>query len=261
MGDESTLTLEERGHVLVIGLNRPHKKNAFSLRMLRELSEAYSRYEASPELWCALVFAHGDAFTAGLDLAEVGPAVAGGAPLFPEDAVDPLDMMGQRRRKPIVCAVHGYCFTIGIELLLASDIRLAASDTRFAQMEVQRGIMAFGGATLRFPQVCGWGNAMRWLLTGERFDAAEALRIGLVQQVVGREELFDAALDVAESVASQAPLAVQATRTSCRTSVEEGTQAALAVMMDEARALMASADAREGMLSFVERRRARFQGK
>ena len=83
------------------------------------------------------------------------------------------------RTKPLVAAVHGKCLTLGIELLLASDVRIAAENATFAQIEIKRGIFPFGGATLRFPEAAGWGNAMRWLLTGDEFDAKEALRIGL----------------------------------------------------------------------------------
>lgn len=256
-----TLTFEVRGHVVLIGLNRPRKRNAFNLQMLRELSEAYTAYEEDDQLWCALLHAHGDHFTAGLDLAEVGPAVASGQMLFPDGAVDPLDLYGRKRSKPIVQAVQGYCFTIGIELGLACDIRLAADDVQFAQMEVQRGIMPFGGATLRFPKLAGWGNAMRYLLTGERFGADEALRIGVIQEITTSDGLFDRAVALAELVAKQAPLAVQATRTSSRIGVEQGDAEALVALMDQARGLMQSEDAQEGVASFLERREARFAGK
>ena len=148
-----------------------------------------------------------------------------------------------------------------MELLLAADIRLAADDTRFAQMEVRRGIMPFGGATLRFPRLCGWGNAMRWLLTGGQFDAAEARRIGLVQEVCPPEELLPRARRLAAEVAAQAPLAVQASLRSAHLAVEQGFGAARAQLLDEARKLMATEDAREGLLSFMERRPGRFQGK
>ncbi|MBU1385609.1 MAG: enoyl-CoA hydratase/isomerase family protein, partial [Alphaproteobacteria bacterium] len=142
--------------------------------------------------------------------APTGPAVAAGQPLTPAGCVDPLDLFDRRRTKPVVCGVQGWCLTIGVELLLAADIRLAASDTRFAQMEVQRGIMPFGGASLRLPQVAGWGNAMRWLLTGGEFGAEEALRIGLVQDVVSPDRVRQQAEMLAAEVAAQAPLAVQA---------------------------------------------------
>ncbi len=261
MGSYETLTVERRDHLVLVSLNRPTKLNAFDLAMLRELSEAYTAYEQDPDLWCLLLTACGDHFTTGLDLAEVGPAVAKGQPLFPEGGVDPLDLMDPRRTKPVVTAVHGWCLTIGVELCLASDIRVAAMGTRFKQMEVQRGIMPFGGGTLRWPQVAGWGDAMRWLLTGDEFDAAEAHRIGLVQEVVEGDLLFERALRIAQRVAAQAPLAVQATRASAMLALEQGHPAAKDALLGQARGLFATDDAHEGVMSFVQRRPAKFQGR
>lgn len=255
---------EVRDHVLIITLGRPAKKNAFNVAMLRGLAAAYTRLEADDDARCGLLVAEGGDFTAGLDLAEVGPLVARGADLFGGGegaSVDPLDLGGARRRKPVVVGARGYCFTIGVELMLAADVRLAAQDTVFAQMEVQRGIMPFGGATLRFAAQCGWGNAMRWMLTGARFDAAEALRIGLVQEVVPPDALDARAFAIARDIARQAPLAVQATRESARIARDEGVDAAREALMPAARALFATDDAREGVASFVARREARFTGR
>lgn len=261
MREERRITTEIKDHVFAMGLNRADKMNAFDLRMLKELSEAFAELEANPELRCGLLYAHGKNFTAGLDLAEVGPAVAEGQPLFPELGIDPLDLSDPRRTKPIICAVKGYCLTIGVELLLASDIRLAAQDTTLAQMEVNRGIMPFGGATLRFPLIAGWGNAMRYLLTGDRFNAEEAMRIGLVQEVVAPEKLYDRGLELAHRVAEQAPLAVRQTRLAARLAVEQGWDAAVECLIEQARELMMTQDAREGVASFMERRKADFKGK
>jgi len=255
------LQLDVDGHVLCVGLDRADKMNAFDLTMLRELAEAYARLEADPELRVLLLYSTGPNFTAGLDLAEVGPAVESGAALFPEGAPDPLDMFGPRRTKPVVAAARGWCLTIGIELLLACDIRLAADDTRFGQIEVKRGIMPFGGATLRFPAMSGWGNAMRYLLTGDRFDAQEALRIGLVQEVTSADDVFHVAREIAQRVAAQAPLAVQATLQNAKIAAERGHDAAREALMGPARDLMRTEDAKEGMLSFVERRDANFVGR
>ena len=248
-------------HVHHLILNRPEKRNAFDLQMLRELAEAMTAYEDDAEARCAVLTAEGDHFTGGLDLAEVGPAMRSGAALFPEGQVDPVSLHGRRRTKPLVMGVQGWCLTIGIELLLASDIRVAAEGTRFGQIEINRGIFPFGGATIRLPQVAGWGNAMRWLLTGDLFDAEEALRIGLVQEVVPPEQVTERAVALARTVASRAPLGVRATLASSRTTLEEGPEAAAAQLNAQARTLMATEDAQEGMRSFVERREGRFVGR
>ena len=108
----------------------------------------------------------------------------------------------------MVLAAQGTCLTLGVELALAADVVVAADSTRFAQLEVARGIMAFGGATIRLPRL-GWGDAMRWLLTGDFFDAAEALRIGLVQQVVPHGEQVDAAIAIAERIAARDALGLR----------------------------------------------------
>lgn len=259
--DQSRVLTERDGRVFHIVLNRPDKMNAFDLRMLRELAEAVTAYEADESMWCALIYANGEHFTAGLDLAEVGPAVRSGAELFPRGAVDPLNLQETKREKPLVMAVQGWCLTIGIELLLAADIRLAAEGARFGQIEINRGIFPFGGATIRLPEIAGWGNAMRWLLTGDRFDADEALRLGLVQEVVPEAELRQKALEIARAVAKQAPLGVRATLRSARTSQLRGHEAAIAELLVIARELMDSEDAAEGIQSFLERREGEFKGR
>src|SRR5271165_686010 len=184
MADTTSITVERDGHVLLMGLNRPTKRNAFTMQMLADLSRAYARLENDDDLRAGVLFGHGEHFTAGLDLVDVVPALTSGQALYPVDGLDPF-RLNYTWTKPVVAAAQGWCMTLGIELLLAADIRVAAVDTRFAQIEVLRGIFPFGGATLRLPQVAGWGNAMRWLLTGDEFDAAEAHRIGLVQEVAG----------------------------------------------------------------------------
>jgi enoyl-CoA hydratase/carnithine racemase len=258
----SEVTVERRGHVLLIGLNRPAKRNAFNLAMLDQLARAYHELETDDELRCGVLFAHGDHFTAGLDLAEVGPvARERGLPGSGPGRRDPL-----RRdapwTTPVVAAVQGWVLTIGIELLLAADIRIAASDARFGQIEVKRGIYPFGGATVRLPREAGWGNAMRWLLTGDEFDAAEAHRIGLVQEVMEPGRQVERALELAERVALKAaPLGVRLTLASAHRALREGEPAALAMLERDASALFDSDDAREGLMSFVERREARFTGR
>ncbi|CAM3700684.1 crotonase/enoyl-CoA hydratase family protein [Tsukamurella ocularis] len=259
---EPTVTVEQRGHVLLIGLNRPDKLNAFNLQMIDELAQAYHRLENDPEIRCGVLFAHGKNFTGGLDLQEVGPQIENGGVDY--DRPGRLDPWRRSNvwTTPLVMAVHGWVMTLGIELALAADIRVASSDAKFTQMEINRGIYAFGGATVRLPRDAGWGNAMRWLLTGEPYDAAEALRIGLVQEVVEPGHQLERALELAEYIAEKsAPLGVKTTLESAHRARNEGEQAAFARLDSDMTALLHTDDGREGMQSFVERRDARFTGR
>ena len=258
---QQRVTVETDGHVLLIGLNRPDKRNAADLQMLHELALAYGHFERDPALRCALVFAHGDHFTGGLDLADVAPRISPtGLDIVPEGGIDPWQVSGTALSKPVVIAVQGTCLTLGIELLLASDIAIAADATSFGQVEVSRGILPFGGATLRFPRAVGWGNAMRWILTGDRFDAAEALRIGLVQEVVPHGDEYTRALEIAQRIAAQAPLAVQAALANARLAVRMGDASAEAQLQPELARLARSTDARIGREAFVGRTTANFIG-
>lgn len=257
-----TLSLERHGAVLCMGLDRAAKRNAFNLELYGELSSALGTLEHDPELRCGLLHAHGDHFTGGIDLPQWLPHFrAGRMPPLPDGGLDPMCLDPARTRsKPLVMAIQGYCYTIGIELLLAADIRVAAESTRFAQIEVQRGIYPIGGATVRFAQEVGWGNAMRWLLTGDTFDAAEALRIGLVQHVTTTGTQFDAALAIARTIAAQAPLGVKATLDAVRLTRKAAETEAIARLLPDMLPLLDTDDAREGLAAFLERRPGRFTG-
>lgn len=260
--DAPRITIERDGHVLLIGLNRPEKRNAADYRLLRELALAYGELERDPELRAGLLFAHGEHFTGGLDLADVAPHIGpDGLDLVPEGGIHPWQVDGTRLTKPVVIAVQGICLTLGIELLLASDIAVAADSTTFAQIEVARGILPFGAATIRFPRAVGWGNAMRWILTGDTFDATEALRIGLVQEVVPHGQEYDRALELAQRIAAQAPLAVQAALANAHLAIRSGDAAAEAALQPELVRLAQTEDSRIGMQAFITRQPATFIGK
>jgi len=259
--EKGRLTVERDGHVLLIGLDRPDKRNAADAAMLEQLALAYGELDRDPELRVGLVFAHGEHFTAGLDLADIGPRIgAGGLDLVPDGGIDPWGMRGTPVSKPVVVAVQGTCLTLGIELILAADIAVAADSTSFGQIEVSRGILPFGGATIRMPRAVGWGDAMRWILTGDRFDAAEAHRIGLVQEVVPHGLQYDRALEIARRIADQAPLAVQAALANARLALRDGDEA-VHVLPGQLGKLMASEDAAIGLRAFLARERAEFAGR
>ncbi|PRP95671.1 Carnitinyl-CoA dehydratase [Enhygromyxa salina] len=254
---EGRVTAEVHGHVLTITIDRPAKYNGFTPTMLRELAAAYSRLEREDELWCGLVQAEGEHFTAGLELSKFDIT----DPLIEPGQVDPLDLKGARRTKPVVVAVQGICFTIGIELMLAADVVVAERGVRFAQLEVQRGLMAYGGATIRMVERAGWGNAMRYLLTGDEFDGETALRLGFVQELVDAGQGRARARAIAERIVEQAPLAVRACRSSAQLAAERGPAAAIAAFPEQLAKLAASEDFAEGVRSFQERRPGRYRGR
>jgi enoyl-CoA hydratase len=262
-GMSNPVTVERRGAVLLVGVNRPEKRNAFNLATIDAFAAAYEQLADDPEARVAVVFGHGDHFSAGLDLAEVGPAVAEKVPqaLGGGHRFDPWGMWGPQVPKPVVLALSGISFTLTIELALASDIVIAADTVRFRQLEISRGILPFGGATMRGPSRLGWGNAMRFLLTAEEFGAAEALRIGLVQEVTPPGKHVERALAIAEMIARQAPLGVQGTLANARIYEAQGAGPATEHLRSLLPRLMSSADAMEGMRSFVERREAVFEGR
>lgn len=249
-------------HVLEIGVNRADKRNAWNLEVIEQVAAAYQRLEADEDLRVGVVFGHGDHFSAGLDLGEVGPHVAEHGPgALAGGDVDPYGLWGDPVSKPVVLAVQGITWTLSIELALAADVVVAAEDARFRQLEIGRGILPFGGATIRAPAQLGWGNAMRWLLTAEEFDAAEALRIGLVQEVVPVGQQRERARAIAATIARQAPLGVRGTLANARVARAAGTEAAKNHLVEVLEEVLASEDASEGLASFLERREARFTGR
>lgn len=260
--EEGSITTEVRGHLFLIGLNRPEKYNGYTPTMARQLVAAMTRLDEDDDLWVGVIFGHGDHFSAGLDLPKwtKGMSEGGGESEGEEESLDIVGL-GRACRKPIVSAVKGITFTLGIELTIGGDIVIAADNCRFSQLEPKRAIHATGGATIRFVQRCGWGNAMYHLLTADEFDAQEAYRIGLVQEVVpvGRE--LDRAIEIAEQIASCAPLAVQATKASSRRYMVEGFDAAVAALAPVQQQLLECEDAEEGVQSFIERRAAEFKGR
>jgi enoyl-CoA hydratase len=252
------ITTEQIGHIYKIGLNRPEKMNAADEQLLHELSLAYGELDRNPELWVGVVHAHGDHFTAGLDLFDVGPKMQRGKlQMVPEGGLDPWGIQSHQVKKPVVMATRGTCYTLGVELALASEIVVAASDSKFGQLEVSRAILPFGGGTIRLPRVAGHAKAMQYLLTGDRWGAQEALEMGMINEIVEPGQELDRAMEFAQKIADQAPLAVQATLESARNA---DTEAEKKLLLGRLGQLMQTKDVARGMKAFVTKKPAKFKG-
>jgi enoyl-CoA hydratase/carnithine racemase len=255
------ITLERLGPVGVLCVNRPEKRNAFTVEMLRALAEGFTALDADDGVRAVLVHAAGRDFTAGLDLMDVTPSFAQGLRPFPPTAVDPWDVVGRPRSKPLVVAVQGRCLTLGFELALAADVCVASADTVFALREVRLGILPLGGGVVRMLEAVGWSTAMRYALTGDDLPADDAARLHLVAEVVEPGTQLDRATAIATAVASQPPLAVRAILEHAREAFESGRRVALARAADRGQALLATGDAREAAMAMFERRAAVFHGR
>lgn len=261
--DVTRVIVKRDGHVLLMGLNRPAKLNAFDQLMIDQLAEAYGVLGDDDDLRVGVLYAQGDNFSAGLDLAELAPLLSETGPqvLAGKGPYDPLGMWKPQVPKPVVMAVNGIALTLSIELALASDVVVAADDVRFRQLEVGRGLFPFEGGAFRAPAQLGWGNAMAFLLTGEDFDAREALRIGLVQEVVPVGEHVDRARAIAHTIADRAPLGVRAVLAAARSARTTAEEAGAKMTLEILPGIWRSSDAAEGLRSFIERRSATFSGR
>lgn len=260
MGDNQPRVYSEvHEHILKIVIDNPAKKNAFIPAMMEALSEALTELDRNPDLWVGVLCATGDHFTAGLDMPRFfGPAAEKRE--RPEGNIDPFGLQNVCS-KPIVTAVQGITFTVGIEMMLAGDIAVAADSCRFCQMEAKRGIAPLGGAHFRYITRSGWGNAMYHLLLCDEFDASEAYRCGLVQEVVPHGTQVDRAMEIAATIARNAPLGIQVTKKAGRAYIAQGERAAVDILPEVRETVFGTEDQAEGIQSFMERREAVFKGR
>lgn len=242
MTTEGTIRTEAHDHILKIIIDNPAKKNSFSPLMMELLSDALTELHNNDAYWVGVICAEGKDFTAGLDMPKFfGPNAE--KRTIREDNVDVFGLT-KRCKKPIVTAVQGIVYTVGIELMLSGDIVVAAEDSRFCQMEAKRGIAPLGGAHFRFLSRAGWGNAMYHLFLCDEFNAARAREIGLVQEVVPAGQQISRAMEVAAIIARNAPLGIQVTKEAAAKYVEHGEAAAIAHIPTIRDRVLKSADAR-----------------
>jgi enoyl-CoA hydratase len=256
-----TITLAVENGVALITLNRPSVLNALSSTVLRELAQALETIDADPAVRCAILTGAGEkAFAAGADIGELNALPSGTAGAVQAKRGQALTLQIERLRIPVIAAVNGFALGGGCELAMACDIRIAGANAKFGQPEVNLGLVPGYGGTQRTTRLAGRGWAMYLCLTGELIDAAEALRIGLVQKVVPLAGLLDEAKRIASVIAAKAPLAIAATKRA----IDEGAglplHEALALEALQFGLMIETADFVEGTQAFLEKRKPQFSG-
>ena len=253
------LDLIEDG-IALITINRPERRNAFDADHYEQISRAWERVRDDDAIRVAIITGAGDrAFSAGADLKSfIGRPVPIGD--FWQTQKGQLLNRGLEVWKPVVAAINGACIAGGMTLMLATDIRVAATHATFGLAEVKRGIIAANGGTRRTAAQLPHAIAMELLLTGDSFDAARAERWGLVNRVVPLEDLLPTALDYARRIAANAPLAVMAAKELALRVPEMSQAAGLRMEQFFNKVLMATDDSKEGAAAFAEKRPSRFKG-
>jgi enoyl-CoA hydratase len=259
----ATISVERRDDIVLIGLNRPFIDNRLDPPTRVRLARAFYQYEHDASLRAAVLFGHGEHFSRGIDVdASQAALVAGRTTLAGNDVLDPLGNSPPHRTKPVVVVAHGDTWNLGHELYLAGDIRVAAANTRFGQDENTHGRFPGGGATVRFVRDAGWGNAMRYMLTGDHWNAAESYRMGITQQIARTPAAaLDLGAAMAQKIAACAPLSIRATLASSHQMIDPEEADALSKLGAQYAALYRTEDFIEGRRAEAERRRPKYRGK
>ena len=265
MSDSPDLLVERDGHILTLVMNRPEAKNAFSAEMLVRMVDAWGEIDADNEVRVAILTGAGDTFCAGADLKTMfgGQSNDEWSERFASDA----DMAWKallrhyRLTKPLIAAVEGYAVAGGTEILQATDIRVAGESAVFGLAEVSRGLFPLGGSTVRLQRQIGYAAAMEVLLMGEHIPAARALEMGLINRIVPDGTALAEARKIAERIAHNAPLSVQAIKRSVQETAALPEQEALKIELEIGLPIFGTEDSREGTKAFAEKREPNYKGK
>lgn len=253
-----TVLYETRGRVAIVTFNRPEAHNAWTREMIEGFESAMAGFRDDDDLWVAIVTGAGEeSFCAGADLGEVIPKAV-------EDGIqtvigDPSKRFLSEISKPIIAAVNGHCVAGGLELMLGTDLRLAVPHARFGLGEVRWGVVPAGGSHIRLPRQVPWAVAMEILLTGRPIPAERAQGVGLINQIVPAGELMSRAMDLAELLCTNGPIAVRTAKEIAVRSLE--LEPKFRLELDLAKRVLETEDAREGPRAFMEKRPPQFGGR
>jgi enoyl-CoA hydratase/carnithine racemase len=254
------------GHIAIITLNRPERMNTISRDMLNQLTEHMLAADKDPAVRAVILTGTGRAFCAGLDLTEVTRSSEGGISNGNNNATNidlkftpPTVMFNME--KPTICALNGSAAGYGLDTALGCDIRIMAKGAKLSAAFVKRGIVPESGGTWFLPRMIGWSKAAELIFTGRTLNATESEAMGLVSVVVDEAEVMPRAMALAQEIAANAPLAVQASKRMMRMGLSETFNDHVHHVFLQLMPLLKTADAREGMLSFMEKRPAVFEGR
>jgi enoyl-CoA hydratase len=262
------IEVEKDGGITTITINRPERRNALDLPHFGALANAWKEFRDDPAARVAIITGVGESFCVGADLKSFVPMVtdnieelAAGTADIPADAGLVAVLREFDLFKPVIAAVNGVCAAGGMEMLMGTDIRVASENATFGVVEPRRGLFPGGGTTVRLPRQIPYPWAMEILLTAERVDAETAFRMGIVNKVVGTDELLAEARRYAEVILENAPLAIEAVKRSVMTALGLPLKEAFAQELELAAQVFMTEDAREGPLAFAEKRKPQWQGK
>jgi enoyl-CoA hydratase len=253
---------EKKDHIAIVTMNRREALNAMDDEMMEQLSDAWMDIRDDRDIWAAIITGAGKtAFSVGGDLKTFLPKIIDADLRDMQSDTKPLNavLRGLDLWKPVIAAINGFCFGGGLEMLLGTDIRFASENATFAVMEPTWALFPGGGTTVRLPRQIPYCQAMEMLLTAKQITAEEAREIGLINKVVPKEELMSTAMETAEKICNNGPLAEQA----IKESVLRGLALDAAYSIERLFSMMIfdTEDAKEGPKAFMEKRKAVWKGK
>lgn len=260
MSEYKNLIVEKKDEILIVTINRERALNALNKDTINELQQLFSYHWSDDAIKCVILTGAGEkSFVAGADITElIDLDVRSGA----ETSGRGLYLMKtiQNFPKPVIAAINGFALGGGLELAMACDIRLASEKAKLGQPEVNLGIIPGYGGTQRLPRIVGKGKALQMILTGDPINAAEALRIGLVEEVYPPDQLMPKALEMAKTICSRGPLAIQAAKECINRGLDVNLTAGCDLEKANFGSICGSGDKNEGMEAFLEKRKPSFTG-
>ncbi len=261
----SELLVDHTGPIVTLTLNRPERLNAISGPMLDGIAEKLVEFDRDPEVRVIVLTGAGKGFCAGLDLQDAasgkGIGSDGSLPIADLDLRSTPPTVLHNVNTPTICALNGGAAGYGMDLALGCDIRIASDKAKIAPAFTKRGVLPESGGTWLLPRLVGWAKAAEIIFTGKTLPAEECLELGLVNRVVPDELLMKETMALAQQIADNAPLAVQASKRMMRMGMQDGFDDHVHRVFLQLLPLFRSKDFKEGMMSFLEKRKPEFQGK